>query len=615
MKTLVFDIETDGLLDSLTKLHCMWVADPATGEIRGYSDEPGYTPINDGLAWLLTADVLVGHNVIGFDLPAITKVYGVEFQPPVVVRDTMVCTSLMWPHIKESDFDRARSKLMPGNMIGRQSLEAWGYRLGTFKGAFDGGDWQTFSKDMYDYNKQDVEVTLALWKRIEQEAKEWDVPLCDDNPPPRKDCIALEHRVAAIVEKVQRHGVNFDQRRAIDLVATLSAKRQTLVESIQSTFKPRVMEEVFVPKVNNKSRGYVKGVPFTKRWEVVFNPGSRQEIGRRMIDLGWKPSAFGADGAPTINDEILKALPYPEAQLLAEYFVVDKRLGTIANGNEAWFRHERHGRLHGRIRSNGAHTGRMTHSSPNLAQVPANDAPYGKECRACFIADPGHVLVGCDADALELCDLAGYMAIYDGGDFIETALRGDKKLGTDMHSINAKLLGCTRDVAKTYVYALIYGSGDQNLGRILGFSGRRQMLAGRQSREALLAGIPALGSLVKAVQAAAETRGYLVGLDGRRLVARAANAALNTLLQSAGAVQMKRGLVHLYDTLQCFTWGKDYAIILLVHDEWQITCRPDLADTIGKAAASAITASGTFYSFRCPLTGSFKVGPDWSKTH
>ncbi len=261
----------------------------------------------------------------------------------------------------------------------------------------------------------------------------------------------------------------------------------------------------------------------------------------------------------------------------------------------------------------------MTHSGPNLAQVPANHAPYGEDCRACFVADDGHILVGVDADALELRDLAGYMAIFDNGAYIDTVLKGNKSNGTDMHSINARILGISRDNAKTFFYAFIYGAGDQNLGAQLGAVGDvAQRRRGKEARAKLLAGLPALGRLIELVGKKIEQNGFLVGLDGRRLTARSKNAALNTLLQSAGAVQMKRGLVILYDMLVHdlgFKWGEDFAILALIHDEWQATVKPELAELYAETAVNAIRKAGEFYGFRCPLDGQAQKGMNWKETH
>lgn len=609
---LVFDCETDGLLPELTKLHCLGITDLDTGKKFSLSR---HKELDEGVLMLMTADVIIGHNVIGFDVPAIQKVYP-WFKPRGVIRDTFVLCRLMWPHIKEKDFVLAEKGKLPKKYIGSHSLAAWGWRIGELKDEYKGG-WKSWSPEMQSYMDQDVAVTVKLWQLIEKEAQAWGIDLYDPNPAPGKDCVELEHRVAEIVERVQKHGMRFDKDRAVNLAAKLAKRKQDLTEQLQEIFPPREVSEIFVPKVNNKKRGYVKGQPFEKKHVIVFNPGSRQEVARRLQDLGWKPQAFGKDGVPTVDEDVLSALKYPEAKLLSEFYTVDKRLGQIVNGKESWLRHERNGRIHGRIHSGGAHTGRMTHSNPNLAQVPANHAPYGEECRDCFIADEGMVMVGCDADALELRDLAGYMAHWDGGAYVETVLRGDKKNGTDMHTLNANAIGCDRDTAKTFFYAMIYGSGDANLGSVIGAKGRSARAAGAAAKARLMSGVAALGSLLKAVSAKVQKRGYLTGLDGRRLHARAENAALNTLLQSAGAVQMKRGLVILVDTLtrEGLVWGKDYVIVGLIHDEWQAYCLPQHVETYGNLAVQAIRKAGEYYSFGCPLDGQWKKGTSWKETH
>lgn len=622
-RRLASDCETDGLLPELTKLHCLTITDLDTREPFDFADQPGFKPVHYGIEMLERADLIVGHNWIGFDHKAIKKVYP-NWRPRAVVRDTIVLTRLMWPHIKESDFKRVEKGTLPKKLIGAHSLEAWGYRLGILKDEYKGG-WEQWTPEMHSYMKQDGVVTVALWDRCAKEAEEWGVPIEDPCPPAGKDCIDLEHRVAQIVERVVDHGFKFNVDKAVALCAKLAARKQELEIELLEAFPPKVVSTTFIPKVNNKKLGYVKGDPFIKTKEVPFNPSSRQMIAERMTALGWKPQSFGKDGSPTVDDEVLQGLPYPQAKVLSEYFIVDKMLSMAANGKEAWLRHEKKGRIHGRIISGGAHTGRMTHSKPNMGQIPGctdkktgKPKPYGAESRECFEADAGMIQVGVDADALELRDLAGYMASWDGGAYIETVLRGDKSVGTDMHTINAKLLGCSRETAKTFFYALIYGSGDENLGNVLGVMGRtRAIAAGKRGREAIMRGVQALGKLVNAVNKRVETKGFLIGQDGRRLSARSKNAALNTLLQSAGAVQMKRALVILHDTLceKGWEWGVHYAIMALVHDEWQSSVKPELADEYGQIAVEALRAAGRYYNFACPLDGQSKRGLNWKDTH
>jgi len=266
----------------------------------------------------------------------------------------------------------------------------------------------------------------------------------------------------------------------------------------------------------------------------------------------------------------------------------------------------------------GTVTSRMTHSKPNMGQVPSGKIKWGHECRALFTSNKGQVLVGCDADALELRCLAGYMARWDNGAYIKTILEGKKEDGTDMHTLNAKALGCDRDTAKTWIYAMLYGSGDYNLGFVLGVRGSQAQVAGagKAARNKLMKAFPALKKLVDACKARAGD-GKLKGLDGRFVPIRSAHSALNTLLQSAGAIIMKKGLVILDANLQelGLTPGVHYEFVGNIHDEWQISCNPDISELVGKTATQAILLAGEALGFRCPLKGNYDVGSNWAETH
>jgi len=614
MRIGVFDLETDGLLDACTTVHVMVVRCHATGKRRVFRAHQ----MAEGLSYLDQFDLLAGHNIIKFDLPVLAKLYGYR-RHWRSVRDTMVLSRLLWADIWEHDQKLVRAGKMPSNCIGRYSLEAWGYRLGNYKGDFK-GPWDKWTQEMEDYCVQDVNVTDNLLSRIE--ATGWS-----------EESILLETQVASILSRQERYGFLFDQEKAAKLYAVLVQRRAELERDLQKVFPPLYRPEgkPFTPKRDNATLGYVAGVPFQKIKLVQFNPGSRDHIAHWLKQLrGWEPEEFTNDGKPKVDEAVISKLPYPEAQPLKEYLMVCKRIGQLAEGDEAWLRHVGpDGRIHGGVTTMGAVTGRMTHSTPNMAQVPATYSPYGHECRELFIAGPGKVLVGCDADALELRDLAGYMGFYDGGAYIEVVLRGDKKAGTDIHSTNARALGLDpkatyfdgesgRDIAKTWFYAFIYGAGDEKLGFILtrkkGAVAKRR---GRKAREDFLTNLPAMGKLVKAVQSKAKLQKYLKGLDGRHISVRSQHAALNTLLQCAGAVQMKRALCLLDDTLQeaGLIPGTHYEFVANVHDEWQIEVDDDKAEFVGRTAADAIRRAGESFGFRCPLAGEWKRGRNWAETH
>jgi len=388
---------------------------------------------------------------------------------------------------------------------------------------------------------------------------------------------------------------------------------------------------VFTPKKDNKQHGYSEGAPLTKVKLTDFNLSSRDHIETWLRrDFGWQPKEFGAAGKATVDDDVISALPYREAQPLKEYFMVTKRIAAVAEGGEAWLKKVKpDGRMRGRVDPLGTVTYRMTHFGPNMGQVPGGKSPYGHECRALFGVPPGKKLVGADADALELRDLAGYMAIYDAGAYIKTVLEGDKSIGTDMHSVNCRALGLDpkgryfdgesgRDIAKTWFYAFIYGAGDEKLGYItLRKWGAGAIQQGKKDRAAFLKNLRAMGLLVKDVKARAKVNKYLKGADGRPVPVRSQHGAVNSLMQSAGAIQMKKALCILDDSLQAsgLVPGVHYEFVANVHDEWQIEADEDRAEFIGKAARQAIVDAGAFFNFRCPLDGAYDIGNNWSETH
>lgn len=628
-KDAVFDLETNGLLDAVTKVHIMVVRCLQTGRTKVFREHQ----MVEGLKYLDSFDRLIGHNIIKYDIPVLTKLYGYN-RPWHHLLDTMVLSRLIWADIVAYDLTQRRNEktFFPAHCTGSYSLEAWGHRMGNHKAGYEGDPniadpaernarkWECWNQAMEDYGVQDVEVTVDLWKRIVE--KQW-----------APQSIALEMQVAYICARQERYGFLFDQQAAIDLYGTLVQRKMVLEAELKNVFKPRYRPDgkVFTPARDLPRMGYAAGAPMTKIKLLEFNPGSRDHIAIWLKALrGWKPTEFTNDGSPKVDESVISKLPYPEAAPLKEYLMVEKRIGQLAEGKEAWLKHiKADGRIHGGVNTMGTVTGRMSHSSPNMGQVPATYSPFGHECRALFTVPKGKTLIGCDADALELRDLAGYMAHYDNGVYIEAVLKGDKKAGTDVHSMNARALGLDpkglyfdgesgRDIAKTWFYAFIYGAGDAKLGHILlRKDGPAAMTRGKKARADFLRNLPAMGELVKAVKAKAKVAKNLRGIDGRLISVRSDHAALNTLLQSAGAVQMKKAMCILDDDLQAagMVPGTHYEFVANVHDEWQLEVDDDLTQTIGPMAAAAIRKAGEHFKFKCPLAGDWKHGNNWADTH
>lgn len=591
---LYFDIETDGLLDVVSRFHVIIISD---GREFWRFDQDS-RPISDALSMLESADEIIGHNIIGYDIPATQKLVP-SWSPKGRITDTLVTSRLLWPDLKSGDFRRIKNGF-PGKLVGKHSLEAWGYRLGILKGTYGKQEdaWDHWSPEMSEYCEQDVRVTVQLHEKIKEK-------------PCSPEALELEHQVATIISRQERKGFLFDLGKAKALHQHLLVEKEALLGKLQETFPPFYLPgKEFIPKADNSRFGYKAGAKMTKLVYTEFNPNSRDHVALKLKEMGWEPQAFTETGKVKIDDEVLHSLPYPEANLIGQYMTIQKRLGQLSDGNAAWLKYvKQDGRIHGAVNSNGAVTGRMTHFSPNMAQVPAGYSPYGKECRELFTVPAGYKLVGCDASGLEARCLAHFLSRYDGGAFAKTVLEGKKDDGTDVHTVNAKALGTTRDTAKTWFYAWMYGAGVVKLGAILGGGAKEGKLAG----DRFMRKMPAFKRLIDGVQGVVKQRGYLKGLDGRHLKIRSEHAALNTLLQSAGALIMKKALV-LADA-QMKAEGLTYEFVGNIHDEAQMEVLECDAERAGQIFKSSIRLAGEHFGFRCPLDGEYEIGDNWAETH
>ena len=583
---LVFDIEANGLYYEASVIHCLVAKDLDTGETHKF--EP--SKVKQGLDLLMSADVIIGHNVIGYDIPVMRKLF-----PRFVIRresviDTLVLSRLLYSNLAEQDYEQ--KTLSEPKLYGSHSLKAWGHRLGELKDEYEGG-FDRFSVEMLEYNVQDVNVTEKLYKMLSTHVAY------------SEQASTLEHKVAFIVNQQEHNGFLFDVREAENLTANLQIKRFELEHKLQETFQSWE-EDVgeFTPKVNNKKLGYTKGVPFMKTKTTIFNPGSRHHIANRLKAMrGWKPKDFTPDGSARVDEAILSKLKYPEAELLSEYLMIQKRLGMLAEGNNGWLKMvKRNSRIHGEVITNGAVTGRATHRNPNVAQVPAVGAQYGKECRSLFTVPKDKFLVGVDVSGLELRMLAHFMK---DNEYAREVCEGD------VHTVNMQAAGLeTRNQAKKFIYTYLYGGGDLKVGEIAGMGAAY----GKMLKERFLAKTPALATLVRQVKAASK-RGYLIGLDGRRLHIRSDHAALNVLLQSAGALVCKQFMVEVDQMLTQLEWSHKVHQVAWIHDECQFECDQDVALAFGKLSLECIKKAGDFFKISVPLTGEYKIGTTWAETH
>ena len=543
MKVLVLDIETN--LAHHTIWCCVCNYDGAT---YVYRDSAGVQSL------INSADVVVGHNIIGFDGPVLSRLWGVTI-PLRKVQDTLAMSRLWNPQLE-----------------GGHSLKAWGERLGDYKGDFtdfDGG----FTPEMEMYCIQDVNVTVKLYQKLVREIKDFG------------DSVELEHQIAFIMKKQEDNGFKLNVPEAVSLLAQLKDRMSFITDEMQTVFPP-IVEERWSEKTGKQLKDKV----------TVFNVGSRQQIAERLQSIGVTFTKTTEKGSIIVDETTLKSIDKPEAQLIAEYLMIQKRVGLL----ESWLDNVKDdGRVHGRVITNGAVTGRMTHQKPNMGQIPSVNSEYGAECRNLWTVDEGNVLVGTDLAGIELRCLAHYM---QDAEWTEELLNGD------IHQKNADAAGITRPQAKTLIYATLYGAGPSKIGSIVGGGAKE----GSAVLHRFYSNTPKLKQLMEKVQKVA-AKGYVPGLDGRRILIRSEHAALNSLLQGCGAIIAKQWCIEAHKVF------REHHIpvkqVAIVHDEIQIETEERYGEQVAAIMCEAATTAGNALAIRCPIEAEAKIGKNWFQTH
>lgn len=729
---IIFDTETNGLYFDVTVLHCICTYNITTGESKSFYEDS----LEEGLAYLATATTLIGHNIIGYDLPVLEKLYG--FKTSANLFDTLVTSRLLYPEMAKYHYplieqmynEKLLSKevyiKLRGKMIAEShSLEAWGYRVGELKGDYKKtNDFNTFTPEMLSYCEQDVKVTRKLFSK-----------LLESSAKLKGAALSIEHDVAKIITRQWMHGWRFDVTSAEKLLEELYQKRNAVedkliekygyyeevltrpsyytieyngesfkevtkadaVDAAYTVLKPRYGKLI----TKNGLKDMVQeGPPLRKLWP--FNPYSGKQVAEKLKDkFGWEPVEFTETGEAKLDEDILEALvqQIPDTKDILECHQLNKIASFISfekqkyeerklhktgtkKDNKGWLEFVRGDRIHGEVVTNGAGTGRATHRKPNLAQVPSAKKMYGKECRSLFIPSEGYVAVGTDASSLELRCMGHYMFPYDGGAFSKAVVEGTKEEGTDVHTLNMKAFGCdTRDQAKTLIYAQVYGAGEEKIGKTIGVSSDelKQMmeqtrydrsfgrawegvrksrtrrnneffekkllepngpelvkkltdlkyqpypvdnyhialcLKGRKLIENLYDNTPALKQLKDAIQSAHRQRGGLLyGLDGRPLYIRSEHAALNTLLQSAGAIICKQWMIEIHKELN--KRGLQTAANQLgwIHDEFAFEVKEEAVEDFKDIPDLAMSRVREFFNFKCQLNAEVQIGKNWGDTH
>lgn len=648
-----WDTESNGLLPDLTKLHCV-AAQFSDGRFLSGADQHGYMPIREVLNEVAKADIRVAHNGDDFDERATRKVYP-TWSPKGRSLDTLLISRLLYPSIGKQGPNNHK---VPPKLRSKHSLEAWGHRLGVYKNKdFDPGDWQTWTPEMQDYMNADIPPLVRLFKWLMGQK-------------PSMQAIELEHAFAKIIRRQEAWGFTFDAEKAAILAAELQNKERVLETELQEHYgqwwQPAPTKTVtasrsvklteypnvtikrysastgkeLAPYVGPPKCSYDEGATWTPIKRVEFTPSSREHV--RLVlkrDHNWEPKSFTKHGTPEVDDEVLRSLPWPEAQRLADYFTVTKVLGYVSAGQKAWLKtmhHEADGsfRQHGRVMTIGAGSFRCSHFDPNLGQVPTRSPEYGHKCRELFIARLHFKLFGYDGSAMQLRLLAHYLAPYDGGAFIKVFDSGESPHEYTRDIVGTDILGEGTEgkaKGKTTNYALVFGGGDYRLGQIAQplLTEHKQRAIGRTIRERLDSRFQ-LGTLIDALKAKVADRQYLVGLDGRKCPVTQGRLALAFLLQMGEAVVMRQAKVLLDDRMKAsgFRCGVDdagrvkpmdqvdYEFAADVHDESQADVKGDHAQALyRKFASECVRDAGILLKVKCPLASDVKEGATWADTH
>ena len=564
---IVVDIETDSL--DATKIYCIVARNMESGDNYAFVGDDCYDKFPKFIE--KHAEKIVMHNGVGFDAPVLNRLARTNIRLPQI-EDTLIMSQLYNP------------ERMNGH-----SLDSWGKRLGYNKIEFH--DFSKFTNEMLTYCKRDVELTHKVYNHLKLEGKNFS-----------DYSLRLEHDIRSIVSKQEKNGFYLDQQKAMQLRAKLEDQAEDIEKNVHKTFPPIKREEEFVPKVNNKTRGYEKGVPFTKVSYEEFNLASRKQIAERLMMLGWKPNKFTDKNSPIVDEGVLsKITNIPEAKLIAKYLLLKKRTSQISS----WLDEVNNttGRVHGRVLTLRCVSGRMSHNSPNMAQVPATYSPFGKECREVWTTDKPdtHVIFGTDASGLELRMLAHYI---DTPDYTNEILNGD------IHTKNMNMAGLTnRDQAKTFIYAFLFGAGAKKISTIVG---SKDLTLGKKLIDKFLSELPRLKSFRSQVEEAAQS-GKVRGLDGRLFNVRSAHKAVNTIIQGAGAIACKVWLRNMMKHV--YKKGLDVKLIASIHDEYQFEVNKNDIQSMGEVVKLSIKETTEQLNLKCPLDAEFKTGSSWADTH
>lgn len=607
---LVIDIETDALADP-SNIWCVVVKDLDADKVYRFRDNGvDRHKLRD---MCHRCDFIVGHNFLAYDLPVLNSLWGLNIDRNKVV-DTLVVGRTIYYSMPKG-----------------HSLAAWGERFGYPKDTFD--DFTKWSKELEERCVTDVEITAKVYQHFHRYIHD----------PELRPALRLEHDTVNILRDCEDRGFYYRKEEADKLYESLCSELDTLERRIEEDFrpKPKLVREVTPRETKHGTlhlsdfrwlgnepdlTGFSPNCPFSIVKYEPFNPGSPSQVVERLNEAGWKPTEPTKSGKSwRVSEENLATLPEdaPAAcQYLVKWLLLSARVRRLEEWNKNY--NPTTHKIHGRISHIGSWTHRCAHTAPNMGNVPSLSSKYqgkelqdlayhyGKAMRSLWAASPGLRLVGCDAEGIQLRLFAHYIA---DDAFTHALVSGNKEDGTDAHSLNARALGegVTRAQAKTFIYSFLLGAGVGKTAQILGVS----MGEAEERRARFIAQYPGLERLRNETIPEDVRRGYLTGLDGRKVFIphdkREGNTAgfvLGAYLQNGESTIMKWAMRRWVDKL-----GDRARLVNYVHDEWQTECKPEDAEMVGQVQAESIHLAGVHFDLKCPMEGSYDIGTNWYETH
>lgn len=595
---VIIDIEADDL--RATKIWCCCYYDPDNKEFGSFHEDTK----EECKKFLESQELIVGHNIIEFDLPTLKRLWDVNVSVKHVY-DTLVMSRLASP------------KRPSGH-----SLREWGNKLGVYKDHFE--DWTHWSQEMEDYCRQDCVVCYAIYKQLQRELEGF------SNLSKN-----LEHRSQWLLAKQHYNGFAFDMDGAVALKNTMQSEYFPLIQKLQTAFPPRKVL-VGTYKARRKRDGSLtaKSAEIIARDTVepteipdVYNVyeykefmiDSPQEIVERMKPYWhpviWNKPTKSGHVTPKVCDENLETVgeDAPEAiKDIVRCKILKSRSTLVQSFIDACWEDNR---VHGDVISVGASSNRMAHRNPNTGNIPSGKSLYGDECRSLYIAPEGKKIVGCDASGIQLRALAHYVK---DAELVRQITEGD------IHVHLAKVYGLlpesvqydetikehkkARSTGKTITYAILMGAGATKIGQIVGGNATD----GNRIMKRLASGIHGWSKLKSQIELRAQI-GYFTALDGRRVALPNAHKGMSFYLQSFEQAVVKWVMWTAYQRLT--KAGIGFKQVAVVHDEIQYEVPAEQAEQTGQIVQQCFRDAGEFFKTFCPLEGEYKVGNNWKESH